>query len=153
VGRRDRRRVDDVQANASMRSMLRKDFGKSWKDHTRKLLKNAGFEHPTDNELRQVDRSRLSQEVSNEDWDSPHAPNATITRIRNGTTRVGYKAERTVDLDTDIVVAVNVQSGNAPDTANIIGTAINAAVNAEKSGAEKNVQAIMPTRANTGQRS
>jgi hypothetical protein len=56
---------------------------------------------------------------------------------------MAYKAEHAVDLDTDIVVAVNVQPGNAPDTATVIDTAIDAAVNVEKAGGENEVQAIV----------
>jgi hypothetical protein len=63
--------------------------------------------------------------------------------MKDGTTRMGYKAEHAVDLGTDIVVAVNVQPGNAPDTATIIDTAIDAAVNAEQAGVETDVKAIV----------
>jgi len=132
-----------IQANASMRSIVRKDSGKGWKDYTKKLAKQAGLENPTDDKLRQFDRTRPGKKVSNDDWENPHDPDAAITRMKDGTTRMGYKAEHAVDLETDIVVAVNVQPGNAPDTATVIDTAIDAAVNAEQAGAEKDVQAIV----------
>jgi hypothetical protein len=61
--------------------------------------------------------------------------------MKDGTTRMGSQAEHAVDLETDIVVAVNVQPGNAPDTATIIDTVIDAAVNAEQAGVETNVAA------------
>jgi hypothetical protein len=132
-----------IQANASMRSIVRKDSGKGWKDYTKKLAKKAGLEDPTDDELRQFDRNRPGKTVSNDDWENPNDPDATITRMKDGTTRMAYKAEHAVDLDTDIVVAVNVQPGNAPDTATVIDTAIDAAVNVEKSGGENEVHAIV----------
>ena len=132
-----------IQANASMRSIVRKDSGKGWKDYTKKLAKKAGLDDPTDDELRQFDRTRPGKTVSNDDWENPHDPDAAITRMKDGTTRMGYKAEHAVDLETDIVVAVNVQPGNAPDTATIIDTAIDAAVNAEQAGAETDVKAIV----------
>jgi transposase len=47
-----------IQANASMRSIVRKDSGKGWKDYTKKLAKKAGLDDPTDDELRQFDRIR-----------------------------------------------------------------------------------------------
>jgi hypothetical protein len=132
-----------IKANASMRSIVRKDSGKGWKDYTKKLAKKAGLEDPTDDELRQFDRNRPGKTVSNDDWENPNDPDATITRMKDGTTRMAYKAEHAVDLDTDIVVAVNVQPGNAPDTATVIDTAIDAAVNVEKAGGENEVQAIV----------
>jgi len=63
--------------------------------------------------------------------------------MKDGTTRMTYKAEHAVDFDTGIVVAVNLQPGNAPDTATVIGTVIDAAVNLEKAGGENEVQAIV----------
>jgi transposase len=132
-----------IQAIASMRSIVRKDSGKGWKDYTKKLAKKAGLDDPTDDELRQFDRSRWGKTVSNDDGENPHDPDATITRMKNGTTRLAYKAEHAVDLDTDIVVSATVHTGSAPDTATIIDTAIDAVVNAEQAGAEEEVQAIV----------
>jgi len=132
-----------IQANASMRSIVRKDSGKGWKDYTKKLAKKAGLEDPTDDELRQFDRTRPGKTVSNDDWENPHDPDATITRMKDGTTRMAYKVEHAVDLDSDIVISATVHPGNAPDTATIIDTAIDAAVNAEQAGIEGDVQAIV----------
>ena len=109
-----------IQANASMRSIVRKDSGKGWKDYTRKLAKKAGLDDPTDDELRQFDRNRPGKKVSNDDWENPHDPDATITRMKNGTTRMAYKAEHAVDLDTDIVVSTTVHTGSTPDTTTIM---------------------------------
>jgi hypothetical protein len=82
-----------IQANASMRSIVRKDSGKGWKDYPKKLAKKAGLENPTDDELRQFDRTRPGKKVSNDDWENPHDPDAAITRMKDGTTRMGYKAK------------------------------------------------------------
>jgi hypothetical protein len=126
-----------------MRSIVRKDSGKGWKDYTKKLAKQAGLEDPTDDELRQFDRNRPGKKVSNDDWENPNDPDAMITRMKDGTTRMAYKAEHAVDLDTDIVVAATVHPGNAPDPQTIIDTAIDAAVNAEQAGVENDLQAIV----------
>jgi hypothetical protein len=122
---------------------VRKDSGKGWKDYTKKLAKQAGLEDPTDDELRQFDRNRPGKKVSNDDWENPNDPDAMITRMKDGTTRMAYKAEHAVDLDTDIVVAATVHPGNAPDPQTIIDTAIDAAVNAEQAGVENDLQAIV----------
>ena len=132
-----------IRANASMRSIVRKDSGKGWKDYTKKLAKKAGLDDPTDDELRQFDRTRSGKTVSNDDWENPNDPDATITRMKDGTTRLAYKVEHAVDLDTDIVVAATVHTGSTPDTTTIIDTAIDAAVNAEEAGAEGEVESIV----------
>ena len=97
-----------VQANASMKSIVRKDSGKGWKDYTKKLAKEAGLEDPTAAELQQFDRKRKDKKVSNDDWENPHDPDATITRMKNGTTRLAYKAEHAVDLESDLIMSATI---------------------------------------------
>ena len=63
--------------------------------------------------------------------------------MKDGTTRMAYKVEHAVDLDTDIVVSTTVHTGTAPDTATIIDTAIDAAANAEQAGADNEIEAIV----------
>jgi len=126
-----------------MRSIVHKDSGKGWKDYTRKLAKKAGLDDPADDELRQCDRNRLGKKVSNDDWENPHDLDATITRMKDGTTRMAYKVEHAVDLDTDIVVSTTVHTGTAPDTTTIIDTAIDAAVNVEQAGDGNDIKAIV----------
>ena len=132
-----------VRTNASMRSIVRKDSGKGWKDSTKKLAKKAGLDDPTDDELRQFDRTRPEKKVSSDDWENPNDPEAKITRMKDGTTRMAYKAEHAVDLDTDIVVAATVHPGTAADTATVIDTAIDAAVNLDQCDCENTIQAIV----------
>jgi transposase len=86
------------QANASMKTIVRKDSGKGWKDYTKKLAKQAGFDDPSDAELRQFDRKRPEKKVSNIDWENPNDPDARITRMKNGTTRLAYKEEHSVGI-------------------------------------------------------
>jgi hypothetical protein len=109
----------------------------------KKLAKKAGLDDPTDDELRQFDGNRTGKKVSNDDWENPHDPDATITRMKDGTTRMTSKVEHAVDLDTDIVVSTTVHTGTAPDTATIIDTAIDAAASAEQAGLDNEVEAIV----------
>jgi len=132
-----------IEANASMRSIVRKDSGKGWKDYTKKLAKKAGLDDPTDDELRQFDRTRPEKKVSNDDWENPNDPDAKITRMKDGTTHMAYKAEHAVDLDTDIVVAATVHPGTAADTTTVIDTAIDAAVNLDQSNCKNTIKAIV----------
>lgn len=132
-----------LEANASMKSIVRKDSGKGWKDYTRKLAKKAGLDDPTDDELREFDRNRPGKKVSNNDWESSSDPDARITRMKNGTTRMAYKAEHAVDLDSDIVVSATVHPGTAADTATIIDTAVDAAKNLKRAGSEREAEEIV----------
>jgi transposase len=132
-----------IHANASMKSIVRKDSGKGWKDYTKKLAKKAGLDDPTDAELRQFDKKRLGKKVSNDDWENPNDPDARITRMKNGATRMAYKAEHAVDLESDLIVSATVHPGNAADTATVIDAVIDAAVNLEEAGCENEVEAIV----------
>jgi signal transduction histidine kinase len=132
-----------IQANASMKSIFRKASGKGWKDYTEKLAKKAGIEDPTEAELRQFDKKRPGKKVSNDDWESPSDPDARITRMKNGTTRLVYKAEHAVDLESDLIVSATVHPGNAADTGTVIDTAIDAAANLKEAGCENEVGAIV----------
>ena len=104
-----------LEANAAMKSIVRRDGGASWKTYLTKLAKEAGIEAPTDDQLRQFDRTRKGKKTSNDDWQSPSDPDARITKMKDGTTGLGYKAEHAVDLDTEIVVAADVKPADAAD--------------------------------------
>ncbi len=105
-----------IQANASMRSIVRKESGQGWMDYTKKLAKKAGPDDPTDDELRQFDRTRPGKTVSTEDWENPHDPDATVTRMKDGTTPLTYQVEHGVDLETDIVASTTRSAPEPPLT-------------------------------------
>ena len=104
-----------LEANAAMKSIVRRDGGATWKAYLTKLAKEAGIEDPTDAQLRQFDRRRKGKKTSNDDWQSPSDPDARITKMKDGTTGLAYKAENAVDLDTEIVVAADVKPADAAD--------------------------------------
>ena len=104
-----------LEANAAMKSIVRRDGGASWKAYLTQLAKEAGIEAPTDDQLRQFDRTRKGKKTSNDDWQSPSDPDARITKMKDGTTGFGYKAEHAVDLDTEIVVAADVKPADEAD--------------------------------------
>jgi transposase len=136
-----------IEVNPSMSSIRRKDSRKGWgwKDYTKKLAKNkkAKLNDLTDTELRQVDNKRPGKTGSNDDWESLNGPDARITRMWNGTTGMAYKAEQAVDLKSAPIASSTVQPGNAADTAAVMDTVIDAAVNLEEAGCENKVEAIV----------
>lgn len=115
-----------LEANAAMKSIVRRDGGDTWKQYLTKLAKEAGIENPTDAELRRFDRKRKGKKTSNDDWKSPTDPDARIAKMKDGTTHLAYKAEHAVDLDTTIVIAATIQPGDAADGETVKQTVIEA---------------------------
>ena len=95
-----------LEANAAMKSIVRRDTGEDWNDYLRRLLKEQqGVENPTDEELRRFDRQRKDKRVSNEEWMSPTDQDSRIGKMKDGRTHLAYKAEHVVDLETEVVLA------------------------------------------------
>lgn len=115
-----------LEANAAMKSIVRKDNGDDWKEYVTKLAKAEGIENPTDAELRNFDRKREGRKTSNDDWQSPSDPDARITKMKDGSTHLAYKAEHAVDLDSEIVTAATVQPADVPDGESIKQTIVEA---------------------------
>jgi transposase len=104
-----------LEANAAMKSIVRRDTGESWREYLRRLAAEDGVEDPTDDDARRMDRGRKKKRVSNEDWASPSDPQGRITKLKDGRTRLGYKAEHVVDLETEAVLAATIYPGDASD--------------------------------------
>jgi transposase len=104
-----------VEANAALRSIVRRDTGEAYEEFLSRLAVESGIETPTRAQLARLDRKR-SKKGSNEEWVNPHDPDARITRMKDGRTHLAHKAEHAVDMETGAVVAVTVQPANAGDT-------------------------------------
>lgn len=105
-----------LEANAALRSIVRRDTGEGYQAFLTQLAVTSGIETPTRADLARVDRTR-KKKGSNDDWTSPADPDAKITKMKNGRTHLAHKAEHAVDLDTGAVVAVTVQDAHRGDTA------------------------------------
>jgi len=114
------------EANAALRSIVRRDTGESYDEFLRKLAKESGIETPTRAQLARLDRKR-PKKGSNEQWMHPHDPDARITKMKDGRTHLAHKAEHAVDMETGAVVAVTVQPANAGDTQTVHETLAQAA--------------------------
>jgi transposase len=108
-----------LRADASMKSIVRKDTGDDYTAYLKKLCEAQGIENPTVEDARRMDRARKGKKVSNKDWESPTDADARIVRLKDGRTRLGYKAEHVVDLDTGAIVAAEVYSADEADTATL----------------------------------
>lgn len=113
----------DLEANASMKSIVRRDSGDDWREYLRKLYEEeTGNSNPDDEELRRFDKSRKNKKVSNEDWVSETDPDSRIGKMKTGCTHLKYKAENAVDLETEIILAAEVYHGDCGDTQTIEDT-------------------------------
>src|SRR5262245_23214805 len=107
-----------LEANAAMRSIVRRDTGASYEDFLKGLAKASGIKTPTREALARLDRRR-KKKASNDDWMSPSDPDAKITKMKDGRTHLAHKAEHAVDVDTGAIVAVTVQGADEGDTSTI----------------------------------
>ena len=114
-----------LEANAAMKSIVRRDTGESYDDYLKRLAEAEGVNAKDAAALRRMDRKR-KKKTSNEDWESPSDGDAEITKLKDGRTALAYKAENAVDMETGAIVAVTTHGGAAADTATVEATVIEA---------------------------
>lgn len=124
-----------LEANAAMRSIVRRDTGEDYQAYLTRLAAASGIKTPTREALARFDRKR-KKKTSNKDWTSPSDPDAKVAKMKDGRTHLAHKAEHAVDLDTGALVAVTLQDADQGDTVTIIETAIAAAEQVEAAHAE-----------------
>jgi transposase len=107
-----------LEANAAMRSIVRRDTGESYQEFLKRLAKASGIRTPSREALARLDRRR-QKKGSNAEWKSPVDPDAKITKLKDGRTHLAHKAEHAVDMETGAIVAVTVQDAVAGDTATL----------------------------------
>jgi transposase len=117
-----------LEANAAMRSIVRKDTQQNYQEFLSGLAKASGIQTPTREDLAKLDRKRKNK-ASNDDWENPHDPDAKIAKMKDGTTHLAHKAEHAVDMDSGAVLAVTLQGADQGDTTTLIETVIAATEN------------------------
>jgi transposase len=110
-----------LEANAAMRSIVRRDTEETYQEFLTRLAQASGIETPTREDLARVDRKR-KKKTSNKDWTHLHDPDAKVTKMKDGRTHLAHKAEHAVDLETGAIVAVTVQGADQGDTTTIVET-------------------------------
>lgn len=135
-----------LEANAAMKSILRRDTCEDWKQYVTRLMREQGAispeEEPSDEEIRRFDKQRKDKKVSNEEWFSPNDPDARITHMKDGTTHLAYKAEHVVDLKHDVILAAEICPGDAADTETLVDSVIQAQVNLQAAGSKVEIEEI-----------
>ena len=120
-----------LEANATMRSIERRDTEESYEAFVRRLAKASGIESPTRAELARFDRSRKNRKTSNKEWKSPQDPDAKIAKMKDGRTHLAHKAEHAVDLETGAILSSTVQDASEGDSATLPETLTMAAEQVE----------------------
>jgi transposase len=127
-----------LEANAAMRSIVRRDTGESYQKFLTRLATASGLKTPSREALARLDRRRQKR-TSNAEWVNPSDPDAKVTQLKDGRTHLAHKVEHAVDLDTGALVAVTLHGADVGDTTSLLATTLTAA---EQLAA---VQATVPT--------
>lgn len=114
-----------LEANAAMKSIVRKDTGEDWREYVIRLMREEGIiaedEEPSDEDIRRFDKKR-KKKVSNEEWESATDPAARIAKMKDGRTHMAYKAEHAIDLESEIILTAAILPANHADCDTLIDT-------------------------------
>jgi transposase len=111
-----------MEANAALRTIVRRDTGESYRAMLERLAAESGIATPTAEDLIRLDRQRKGKRLSNQDWTSPSDPEARIAKLKDGRTHLAYKPEHAVDLDTGAIVAAEIHPADQGDTTTLPAT-------------------------------
>ena len=111
-----------MEANAALRTIVRRDSGEGYREMLTRMAKESGIETPTAEDLIRLDRKRKGKTLSNAEWESPTDPDARIAKLKDGRTHLAYKPEHAMDLDTGAVVAAEMHAADQGDTTTLPGT-------------------------------
>jgi transposase len=132
-----------LEANAAMKTIVRRDTGESWRQYIRRLATEEGVVEPTDEEARRLDRRRTKKRVSNADWQSASDPESRITKMKDGRTHLGYKAEHVIDLESEVILAAQIYPGDTGDAATLEPSVRRAEAYLEQAGAPVVVEDVV----------
>ena len=130
-----------LEANAALKSIVRRDNGQSYHEYLKELAQAEGMENPTREQLARLDRKR-KKKGSNQEWKSPSDPDARITKMKDGRTHLAHKAEHAVDLTSGALLAMTLQPANEGDTTTIHKT-LAAAQTAAREVNERGVEEVV----------
>lgn len=104
-----------LEANASLRSLTHRLTGEKYRQYVKRLAKAAGVDTSDPRAVSTFDRKRKGRTTSNTEWTNPHDPDAKVGPDKKGVTRMIYKPEHVVDLETGAIVDVELKPGDEPD--------------------------------------
>jgi transposase len=135
-----------LEANAAMRTIVRRADGASYQKYLKRLARAEGIKDPTPEDLGKMDRKRKGKKVSNKDWKSSSDPDARITKMKDGTTHLAYKAEHAVDVTSGVIVAAEIHPADSGDTTTLPETLTRAEASVERANPEGCIQEVVADR-------
>jgi transposase len=136
-----------LEADAAMKSIVRRDTGEDWKQYVTRLMHEEGAiekDHdPTDEEVRRFDKKRTKKKVSNDEWVSSTDPESRIAQMKDGRTHLAYKAEHVVDLKSDLILAAEIYPADHADTQTLVDSVLEAVENVQQADREIEIEEIV----------
>lgn len=136
-----------LEADAAMKSIVRRDSGEDWKQYVTRLMKDEGVieddDDPTDEEVRRFDKKRKNRKVSNNDWVSRTDPDSRIAKMKDGRTHLAYKAEHVIDAETELILAAKVYEADHNDTQTLVDCTMEAVENAKHAASERKIEEVV----------
>jgi transposase len=127
-----------LEANAAMKSIVRRDTGEDWNEYLNRLMQEEGLieqdANPSDEELRRYDKQRKNKKVSNAEWTSETDPESRIIRMKDTRTHLAYKAEHVIDLETEVVLAAEIYTADTGDTDTLVDSVMEAQTHLSEAG-------------------
>ena len=132
-----------LEADAAMKSIVRKDTGEDWKEYVTRLMRDEGtideHDEPTDEEIRRFDKQRKNKKVSNAQWQSKTDPDSRIAKMKDGRTHLAYKAEHVVDLETELILGAEVYHGDQADTDTLVDSVMESQTHLAEAGLDETI--------------
>ena len=136
-----------LEANAAMKSIVRRDTGEDWKQFVTRLMREEGAiaadHEPSDEEVRRYDKKRKNKRVSNDEWVSCSDPESRIAQMKDGRTHLAYKAEHVIDLKSDVILAAEIYPADHGDTQTLVDSVMEAVENVKQAGVETEIEEIV----------
>ena len=136
-----------LEAHAAMKTIVRRDSGEDWKAYLKRLMREQGLigpeDQPTDEQLRRFDKGRKNKKVSHRQWQSPTDPDSRIAKLKDGRTHWAYKAEHTVDLETELVLDASVYTADQSDGDTLLQSVASAQKTLHETGLEVEIQELV----------
>ena len=73
-----------MEANAALRTIVRRDNGESYRQMLTRMAHDSGIETPSAEDLARFDRKRKGKTLSNSVWKSASDPEAKIAKMKDG---------------------------------------------------------------------
>jgi len=108
-----------IDANASTRNLINRISAEKYRAYVKKLAKAEGVDIRDESAVSRFDRKRKGRKTSNDEWQNPHDPDAKIGPTKHGGTRMIYKPEHVVDMETGAIIDAKVLPGDTADTADV----------------------------------